>query len=396
MPFLVQAQFYTRYPPLAYTVCFACAFAFFSCASLQDKRVKSLAKIDPKIAQQYEHKRAPSFIKHKGKGYIWHINSLKYQDTSIRGVQKALSQKESTQAPSVKKPASLSPKLLALKKIAPTLAQKYQKQKKEPPNALKYNAKLYLWDIDTGKYLSSKKKLSLKAKPPPLVKKAPPLISKTPALPQGDAQLEKDTVKPEKPDKGLQAAPVPPIAVLPLPSAPIAAIPALPLPSAPIAAIPALPLPSAPIAAIPVLPLRSAPIAAKKQKKAAVIKKSNNKGYASYEQMLVNILAPHLGAMKAWSLIIKIDITLKKFSSQDNDTADFIRKAYKKYYRKIKHSAEVVRKMLSKGLALDRSLHAVVKYVREQFEKGPISVYALSKIMGTARLEAKLLLEKLK
>ena len=227
--------------------------------------------------------------------------------------------------------------------------------------ALKYNLKLYLWDIDTGEYLSSEKKLSLKVKPPPpLVKKAPPLISKAPALPQGDAQLEKDTVKPKKPGKGLQAAPVPPIAVLSLPSAPNISKPK---------------------------PVKKK-IIQDRPKPKPVKKKRIRRPSTNMRSALTKRLGPH----KTNAILFIIDSRIKVYSMQTkSDVKDFLVRSYQRYYRKRKLSPKQAVKLMQKGIAHPGSLEAIVKNMKREFPEAPIRNYSFSKIFSISRSQAKAL-----
>ena len=131
-------------------------------------KLLALKKIDPLLAEKYqkEKKEPPDSLSHKSQNYLWDKKTLDY------GLVKEKA-----------KPAPLSPKLQALKKIDPLLAEKYEKRKGEPPNVLKYKSNLYLWDLDTLEYRSTKKKLSLKRPAPSpkllaLKRIAPPLAQK--------------------------------------------------------------------------------------------------------------------------------------------------------------------------------------------------------------------------
>ena len=180
-------------------------------------------------------------------------------------------------------------------------------KKKEPPNALKYEFKALSMGPRYWEKAFYRKKLSLKVKPPspPLVEKAPPLISKAPALPQGDAQLEKDTVKPKKPGEGLQSAPVPSIAVLPLQSAPNISKPKS--------------------VKKKTIPDRSKPKPVKKKRR--------RRPSTNMRSALTKRLGPH----KTNALLFIIDSRIKVYGMQTrNDVTDFLVRSYQRYYRKEK------------------------------------------------------------
>ena len=319
-----------------------CITALFSCASAQSRKLKALAKIDPKLAQKYKDGEEPAFVRHNNKNYVWDIKSSQYKDTSVKGkIIKKAPPKEIAKKP----PLPLSPKLQSLKKIAPALARKYQEQKKEPPYALKYNSKIYLWDNDTKEYRSSKKKLSLKAKPK--------------AVPDSASNL--DTVKPEKPGGGLKAAP---LASIPVP--------------------------------LPVPLLQVAPVIAKPKpiKKPKPVKKKTIQP-PSNSFNIRSSLAKRLGPHKASALIAIIDRRVKKYSIQQrSDVTSFLVRSYQRYYRKGKLSPKQAIELMQKGLAHPGSLEAIVRNMKREFPEEPIRNYSFSKIFHITRSQARLLFSR--
>ena len=120
-----------------------------------------------------------------------------------------------------------------------------------------------------------------------------------------------------------------------------------------------------------------------------------NKSYNSYRERLMAILRTRLDRKKSLSLLNKIDRSIKKIGTQKNDKMAFIRKAYKKYYTATKPDNRKARAMIAQGLDLGLSLHAIVRYTREQFEDDRLRAYALGKIIEIAYLDAKLLMRLL-
>ena len=118
-----------------------------------------------------ENKEPPNSISYQSQNYLWDSKALSY------GLVKEKA------APKIEpKPAPLSPKLLALKRIAPPLAQKYQRENKEPPDRLTYKSQNYLWNPGAVKY-----NLVEKLQPKPIasasIPKVPRLGVSAPSIP---------------------------------------------------------------------------------------------------------------------------------------------------------------------------------------------------------------------
>ena len=153
-------------------LCLACVFALLSCASIESRKSKSLAKIDKALARKYQKGKAPNYFWHNDRNYVWDIGKSKYKN--MRGKAK-VSKKEITKTQ--KAPSS---RLNALKKMAPLLAEEYQNANKEPPTFLRHGAQSYAWDIGALDYHPLKEKAELEALPlsPKLqaLKKIDPLL----------------------------------------------------------------------------------------------------------------------------------------------------------------------------------------------------------------------------
>ena len=66
------------------TLVLSCALALFACASVQSRRLKALAQIDPSLAQKHKGKEAPAYTRHNNKNYIWDTERLRYRVTSVK------------------------------------------------------------------------------------------------------------------------------------------------------------------------------------------------------------------------------------------------------------------------------------------------------------------------
>ena len=277
------------------------------------------------------------------------------------------------------RPLPLSPKLRALKKTAPPLAEKYQKENREPPNRLTYKSQAYLWDSEALSYGLVKEKASPEIEPRLLASKkpSPPVSTKPP-------QAKAPPPVPTKPPQARASAPVPrkppqTATAIPIPTKPPQARASAPVSTKPSQTATAIPIPTKPpqaVASAPALPKTTAsqakakPIARKKRQAVSRVKRNLSKEDAAI-------------------LLYKIDKALKEHSKEDTDVRDFLVRAYRRYYRKDKLSVEDARRIMGLGLAYRGSLKAIMRCMKRQYPEVHMRHYAFSKIFKITRHEAK-------
>ena len=123
--------------PNALTYCnralvLSCALALFACASVQSRRLKALAQIDPSLAQKHKGGEAPAYVRHNNKNYVWDTNRSQYEDTSLKGKRspKAPPKEIAKKSSPSEKAALPSPKLQSLKKIRARSCSKIPRAKR--------------------------------------------------------------------------------------------------------------------------------------------------------------------------------------------------------------------------------------------------------------------------
>ena len=418
---------------------------------MQSKRLNSLRKLDPALARKYQNKKAPAFVRHRSKSYVWHEKAGEYKAPRF-GKKRKPSRSKTALSPKKRsgdsKSASLSPKLRSLKRIAPSLAQKYQREKKEPPAFLKHESRSYVWNEKDGEYKVPRfgkkrkpKSLASKKLSPKLrsLKKIAPLLAEKyqrenkepPAFLKHESKryvwnakdgeykvpgfrvprLEK--VKPKRylwdrqaQDYGYVREDAEPTYFSPKLQSLKKIAPPLaekyekasreppdrltyksqnylwnpgavkynlvkkksrpkPLASASIPKVSRL-------GVSPSIPAKVKPVTRKKRRTAPARPRKQR-----------------LGNLEAGRLLNKIDEALKKHSKKKGDVLDFLVRAYQRYYRKDRLSRQEAIDLMRIGLAYRGSLKAILKNMKREFKERPMRHYVFGKLFNISRHEAK-------
>ncbi|MBE7440178.1 MAG: HEAT repeat domain-containing protein [Spirochaetales bacterium] len=124
------------------------------------------------------------------------------------------------------------------------------------------------------------------------------------------------------------------------------------------------------------------------------IEKKNEKPAASrsseYRLRLIANLSRSMPEKTVASLLKQINNAFLAYSNYDDSASQFVRRSFAKFYS---ISEDEARNYLSRGLTQDRSLHAVLKNVIEEYKTTDMRSYAVSQLFSIPRWQASVLVE---